>query len=72
MRVYFKVVGDKLPYGLSGRRVHKGEKRSLVDFGKRGTFRVPNSWLSETKPDPELGRIAKEAIGLAHTIMGGK
>lgn len=65
MQVYFKVYGEaRLPYGARGHRKHKGPKRSLVDFGKRGTWRIRNDWLSEKKPDPIFGEAAKVASGI--------
>lgn len=73
--VYFGVVGDanrRIPYGARGRRLHKGPKRSTVDFGRRGRWRVPNIWLREEKPDPRFGRIAGEAVRLANSILRGQ
>ena len=69
--VYIAVVpgaSEKLPYGTRGHRTHKGPRRSIVDFGKRGKFRVPNHWLSEKKPDPEDGRIMLEALSVVQEM----
>lgn len=60
--VYFAVVGDRLPYGVRGKTIRKGEKRTQVDFGKLGVWRVPNKWLANRKPDPVFGKAAKEAL----------
>ena len=75
MRVYIHVIGndnDKLPYGTAGQRKHKGPKRSIVDFGKLGKYRVPNSWLSETKPEPKSKEFIKgiqEALSIVDDMF---
>ena len=68
--VYIAVVPgpEGLPYGTRGHRTHKGTRRSIVDFGKRGKFRVPNHWLSGKRPDPEAGRSMLEAWSVAQEI----
>ena len=62
MRVYYKVVGGRIPYGACGKRTHKGTKRTTVDFSKLGIWRVPHDHLSTTKPDPVFGKAASEAL----------
>jgi hypothetical protein len=69
MRVYFKVVGARLPYGARGKTLRRGKKRTLVDFGKLGQWRVKNDMLDTKKPDPEFGKVAKEALGLVNQIF---
>lgn len=68
--VFFGIVGfppHPVPYGARGRRRHKGPKRSIVDFGKYGTYSVPNSWLRDTKPPPMFG--GEEAARLAFEVL---
>ena len=72
MRVYFKVVGARLPYGAVGKTLRRGMTRTLVDFGNLGNWRVRNNMLDTKKPDPEFGRIAREAIGIANQIFSGR
>ena len=68
LTVYFKVVGARLPYGAKGKRRHQGTKRTTVDFGKLGVWRVPNDRLSLTKPDPAFGKAASGALQVLRDI----
>lgn len=70
--VYMGVVGwvnEKVPYGARGQRRQKGPNRSIVDLGKHGVCRIPNSWLNVTKPDPDFGRLAREIITVVERIL---
>lgn len=69
--VYIRVIpgSDKLPTGTRGHRLRKDPKRSRVDFGSKGTWLVPNSWLSETKPDMVHAKLMSKAFGLASAAL---
>lgn len=72
MKVWFLGLGEpRLPYGTPGKRLRKGLKRSLVDFGDRGQFRVPNSWLSASRPNSVLGAAGKLALEIL-SVPGGE
>lgn len=64
MRIYFTVIGDRIPYGACGKTIRRGEKRTRVDFGKLGIWVVPNKWISTKKPDSVFGKAGKEALAI--------